>query len=443
MTRRRKSIPQTPVAATIENLSHDGRGVAHIDGKTVFIFGALPTEKVMFRYLSQQSRYDEGIAVEILEASPQRVTPRCAHFGVCGGCNLQHLEPFAQIQHKQATLLEHFQHIGKVEPEEVVSPLRADIWGYRRKARLGVKFVRAKQLVFVGFREHQSGFLTDIRHCDVLHPLVGEKISALRELIEQLEAKEQIAQFEVAIDDQHAAIIIRNLVPLSEVDRQKLIDFAKKQNFYFYLQSGKINTVAALYPPDLPLTSLHYQLPTESLSFNFAPYDFTQVNTAINEQMIPQALDWLAVTSTETVLDLFCGLGNFTLPLARRAAQVIGVEGDADLLLRAETNAHQQDIHNVSYHTANLADKQLQQPWMQIAYDKILLDPPRSGALEIIQNLPMTHTKNIVYVSCNPATLARDAGVLVHEKGFRLVKAGVMDMFPHTAHVESMALFTR
>ncbi|ALG66746.1 23S rRNA (uracil(1939)-C(5))-methyltransferase RlmD [Beggiatoa leptomitoformis] len=443
MTRRRKNIPQEPVIATIENLSHDGRGVAHVEGKTVFIFGALPAEKVMFRYLSRQSRYDEGTVVEVLEASPQRVSPRCQHFGVCGGCNLQHLEPLAQIQHKQATLLEHFQHIGKVEPEEIVPPLRADVWGYRRKARLGVKFVRAKQLVFVGFREHHSGFLTDIRHCDVLHPLVGAKISALRDLIEQLEAKEQIAQFEVAIDDTHAAIIIRNLTALSDDDQQKLIDFAKAHDFYFYLQPGKIHSVTPLYPPDLPLTSLHYQLPTESLSFTFAPYDFTQVNTGINQQMIPQAIEWLAPQANETVLDLFCGLGNFTLPLARRAMQVIGVEGDNDLLLRAEANAHQQNIHNVHYYAANLADKTLQQPWMQADYEKILLDPPRSGALEIIQQLPMTNTQRIVYVSCNPATLARDAGELVNTKGFRLVKAGVMDMFPHTAHVESIALFVR
>jgi len=443
MSRRRQQLPTESVTTVIENLSHDGRGVAHIDGKTTFIRGALPQETVIFEYTHQQSRFDEGKVLEVLKASPQRITPRCPHFGVCGGCNLQHLAPSAQIALKQDTLINHFTHIGKVQPETIVPPLQAEVWGYRRKARLGVKYVIKKQAVLVGFREQQGRFLAELTRCDVLHPRIGERIMALRELIGKLEGKQQIAQIEVAIDDEQAALVFRNLEPLSQSDREILSQFAKDNQLFFYLQSGGINTITPLYPENLPLASLIYHLPQEELSFSFTPYDFTQVNTAINQQMVQQALTWLTPQPTDRILDLFCGLGNFTLPLAKRANKVVGVEGDAHLLNRAEMNAHQQNIENIHYHIADLTKPDSNMPWMKSHYNKVLLDPPRSGALEIIRALPFTGTQRIVYISCNPATLARDAGELVHQKGFRLVQAGVMDMFPHTAHVESMALFVR
>jgi 23S rRNA (uracil1939-C5)-methyltransferase len=440
---RKKPLPTDLVRAQIEKLSHDGRGITHLNGKTVFIFGGLPGETVLFRYLSQKSRFDEGIVMEVLQASPERVTPRCPHFGTCGGCSLQHLAAAAQIDLKQATLLEQFQHLGKVQPEQVMPLLSGPVWGYRRKARLGVKYVTKKQTVLVGFREQHSSWLAELTRCEVLHPSVGERILALRDLIAQLEARDQIAQLEVAVDDTHTAFIFRNLIPLNDRDRQLLCEFAQTNDCFCYLQPAGPNSITPLWPADLALSSLEYHLPLDNLSIRFAPQDFTQVNADINHQMVLQALAWLDPQSHETVLDLFCGLGNFTLPLACRAAQVIGIEGETTLVARAEANAHRQGIDNITYYIANLADPKLQPPWLQQPYDKVLLDPPRSGALEIIQALPFNKTQRVVYVSCNPATLARDAGELVHNKGFRLVQAGVMDMFPQTTHVETMALFER
>lgn len=440
---RRKSLPQDPVQASIDSLAHDGRGIAHLDGKTTFISGSLPNETVMFRYLSQQRRFDEGSTVEVLEAAPDRIEPLCPHASICGGCSLQHMAPDAQIAMKQAVLLEQFEHIGRVTPQSVATPLRGPVSGYRQKARLGVRYVVAKESVLVGFREEKNRFLADLTRCDVLHPRVGERITALRECLGQLEQKDQIAQIEVAAGDEHIALVLRNLKPLPEVDLQLLQSFAQAYDFYLYLQPGGMDSVTPLWPPEQPLTSLSYQLPDYGVSVQFAPSDFTQVNATINRQMIPQALAWLDFGETDTVLDLFCGLGNFTLPLAKHAREVIGVEGDTQLVARAQANAQRQGIHNVSYHVANLAERDISQVWLQQSYSHILLDPPRSGAQEIIQQLSFKDTQRIVYVSCNPATLARDAGILVHEKGFKLVQAGVMDMFPQTSHVESMALFTR
>jgi len=441
--RRKKNLPTEPVEAHISALAHDGRGVAHIDGKTVFISGTLIGEKVLFRYVDRHQKFDEGVAVEIIEPIEQRVEPKCQYFGLCGGCSLQHLDNDTQIAHKEATLMELFEYIGDVEPEKIMSPLQGHSWGYRRKARLGVRYVAKKESVLVGFREQRSNFLTDMNQCEVLHPRIGQRIADLRAVLSQLEAKNKIAQIEVAVDDDHAALVFRNLVPLSDSDQTLLKNFAQENNLYFYLQPKGIDSVTPLFPEDIPLSSLTYSLPTEQVSFQFAANDFTQVNSEINQKMVPQALDWLDVQSEDKVLDLFCGLGNFTLPLAKRAKQVVGVEGDANLLQRAEDNAHVQNIFNVTYHAANLMNEDLDAAWLHEKYDKILLDPPRSGALEIIKQLSFSETQRIVYISCNPATLARDAGELVHKKGFSLVQAGVMDMFPHTAHVESMALFER
>jgi 23S rRNA (uracil1939-C5)-methyltransferase len=283
----------------------------------------------------------------------------------------------------------------------------------------------------------------DLKQCEVLPSSVNQYFSQLQSVVNQLEIRHRIAQIEIAIGDNATAVIFRHLLPLNVTDQQKLRDFAQRTGFYVYLQPAGLNTIYPLEPADLPLTSLHYSLTKENLEIHFAPHDFTQVNAEVNQQMVSQALAWLDPQATERVLDLFCGLGNFTLPLAKRANKVIGVEGDANLLNRAEMNAHQQNIENIHYHIADLTKPDFNMPWMKSHYNKVLLDPPRSGALEIIRALPFTGTQRIVYISCNPATLARDAGELVHQKGFRLIQAGVMDMFPHTAHVESMALFVR
>jgi 23S rRNA (uracil1939-C5)-methyltransferase len=340
-------------------------------------------------------------------------------------------------------LLEQFEHLGKVIPKHVMPPLQADSEGYRRKARLGVRYVTKKQSVLVGFREQQSGFLAELNQCKVLHPSVGERIMSLREMLTQLTVRDKIAQIEVAVGDEKTALVFRNLEPLTAEDEKQLCDFAELHDVYIYLQPKGIDSVYPLYPQNLPLESLSYSLPDENVSFQFATHDFTQVNSAINRKMVQQAMDWLQPKADDEVLDLFCGLGNFTLPLAKRAKHVVGVEGSDSLVKRAKNNAQIQGIFNTEYYVANLAEQPLEHIWMQRDYDKILLDPPRSGAMEIIQALNLKRTQSIVYVSCNPATLARDAGILVNEKGFKLVQAGVMDMFPHTAHVESMALFER
>jgi len=427
--------------AQIERLSHEGRGIAHLDGKTVFISGTLPNEQVKFRYVAKHKRFDEGVVVEVLQASPERVIPRCPHFGICGGCCLQHLALDAQLALKQAMLLEQLHQVSQVYPERISPPLRGPGWGYRRKARLGAKYVLKKSALLIGFREQRSGFLAELTRCEILHPSVGERLLELRALLTSLEAREHIAQVEIAVDAAHSVFIFRNLVPLPESDCEILREYARFNDLCFYLQPAGPASLIPLWPPHV--IDLAYTLPTEDLRIGFAPNDFIQINQDINQQMVAQAMAWLAPQTHETVLDLFCGLGNFTLPLAKRAAHVVGIDGDASLLKRAQHNAQHQQLNNVSYHTANLADPQLSQAWLKPDYDHVLLDPPRSGALEIIRALPFTHTHRLLYVSCHPATLARDAGELVHQKGFRLVQVGVMDMFPHTAHVEAMALFEK
>lgn len=444
MSRRHKTpLPTEPVIAQIERFAHDGRGVARLQGKTVFVSGSLPGETVAFRYLAQQKRFAEAHVVEVLDASPTRVLPQCPHFGLCGGCCLQHLAPDAQLALKQATLLELFQHVGKVSPEQTMPPLTGNYWGYRHKARLGVKYVEKKQSVLVGFREQQRRFIAELTQCAILHPLISQQIPTLRELLNQLESRAQIAQIEVAVGDTQAALIFRNLVPLSERDQQQLIEFAQTTGIYLYLQPAGPDTVYPLWPPELPLLSLEYTLPTERISIQFAPQDFTQVNFSVNRQMVTQALTWLDLQPTDTVLELFCGLGNFTLPLARQAAHVVGVEGEANLLARAQMNAQRQGISNISYQVADLTKPEQLAAWEHHVFTKVLLDPPRSGALDILRTFPFNKTQRIVYISCNPATVARDTQILVQERGFRLVYVGVMDMFPHTAHLESMALFLR
>lgn len=438
--RRKQKLPQEHINADIESLSHDGRGIARIDGKTVFVDGALTGEKVSFQYTRLHKSFDEARVVEVFEAAAERVEAKCAHFGVCGGCSLMHLAPEAQLAHKQATLAEHFQHFGNLTPQTWLEPLTGPLWGYRRKARLGVKYVTKKEQVLVGFREKSSPFIAQLEQCEVLDPRVGTKLTELGQMIAGLQAYNRIAQIEVAMDEEHVALVFRNLDALSDADKQALIAFGQSHDIWIYQQPGGPDTVSALWPENPQLS----YAPEVGLTLNFDPSDFTQVNAGINEKMIQRALQLLDVQADDRILDLFCGLGNFTLPLAKRVQEVVGVEGDAALVRHAKNNAAVNDLNNADFELADLTTTELKDyPWAQAGFNKILLDPPRSGAFEVLHQLAELGAERLVYVSCNPATLARDAGELVNQHGYTLEAAGIMDMFPHTTHVESIAVFTK
>ncbi len=437
---RKQRLPGPVSHITVESLSHDGRGVAHLDGKTVFIEGALPGEQVGFEYLATHKKFDEARVTDIHEASADRVVPKCAHFGVCGGCSLQHMESGAQIRAKQQVLLDNLARIGGIEPESVLPPLTGPVWGYRGKARLGVKDVIKKGRVLVGFRERRAPYIAELSRCEVLHPSVGEHLEDLAGFIGQLDARARIPQIEVAVSEQVTALVFRHLDVLSEADIARLCQFATDSGMHIYLQPAGPDSVRPLMPAD---SVLAYHLPEQQIVIRFRPNDFTQVNTEINQQMVDRVLGLLELDKSDSVLELFCGLGNFTLPMARLAGRVDGVEGDPGLVERARDNAALNGLENAVFHVANLAEDQRHAGWAGTAYSKVLLDPPRSGAAEVIDMLGNIAPQRIVYVSCHPGSLARDAGTLVNEKGYRLVAAGVMDMFPHTAHVESIALFER
>lgn len=427
--------------ATIQNLSHDGRGVAECNKKTTFIFGALPGETVKFKFTNFKSKYNDGQAIEIANPSPDRVDPKCSAFGVCGGCAMQHLNPEKQVEHKQAVFLERLKHQAHVQPKILLEPITDTIWGYRHKARLSVRYVAKKGKVIVGFRERNSNYVADISHCDVLAPVIGEKILAISQCLLDLEAKADIAQIEVAITETQTALIVRNMITLSENDLTKLDDFAKRWQFHLYLQPKGIDSIYLRFPKNTdPL--LHYQLVDHDLTMYFHPFQFTQVNPAINLKMIARALQLLDLNSNDRVLDLFCGIGNFTLPMAKIAAHVVGVEGDKTAVERAKDNAERNKITNTEFYVSNLFEECQDLSWAKQSFNKILLDPPRSGAKEVLPLIKKWRPSHIVYVSCDTATLARDVHILL-EYGYQLTQAGIMDMFPHTAHVEAIALLTR
>lgn len=431
----------------IESLSHDGRGIARIDGKTVFVTGALPGETVQIRYYKRSKKFDEAVCENILEASADRVKPLCPHFSMCGGCNLQHLNSDSQRQHKQAVLLEQLKHFGQVEPENILLPLYADPpWAYRYRARLSVRYLEKKDSIYVGFRElTHPRLITDMQTCEILVSAVGKNIQVLRDLIRSLQVKKHIPQIEIAAGDGACALIFRNMVPLPESDREKLCHFGQQHGFWIILQSGNIDNLEWLLPEKPQFLS--YRLSDENLSFFFEPAHFTQVNPQINQKLIQKALALLEPQSHETILDLFCGLGNFSLPIAKYAKNVVGVEGSEKMVRQAEYNAQANQLTNTHFYAADLSHISFREmPWAQNIhgkYDKILLDPARTGALEIVHSIEQWNPEKIVYVSCNPATLARDAGILVHQKGYQLRQAGIADMFPHTSHVESIAVFER
>lgn len=425
----------------ITSLSHDGRGIAHINGKTTFIEGVLVGEEVEFEYSKVKSRYDEARVTNVLTRSSARQSPVCTVFGECGGCSLQHMDTNHQLEHKMSVLLEQLYHLGGIKSVDILPAVTSAPWGYRRKARLGVRYVIKKEKLLIGFREKNGRYLADVSECPVLVNSVGNQIETLREFLLNLDDYRSIPQLEVAVGDEVTAIIIRHLNPLSEKDLEKIVSFGKRMQFHLYLQPKGPDSVKRLYPLEGD-ERLSYRLEQYGLEMRFHPTDFVQVNAEVNNKLIDLAIELMAPKSDESFLDLFCGIGNFTLPLALHSKHVVGIEGSQEMVHRGYENAQHNNISNVSFDCQDLQNTHYNDKYMSQKFDGVLLDPPRAGAWEVIQMLPHTNTKRVVYISCNPATLARDAGGL-KEKGYELVKVGVLDMFPHTSHVESIALFVK
>jgi len=424
----------------VAGLTHQGEGVVH-GGKTAFVAGALPGERIRFRRTRRRRQHDEAELLEVLEPSSARVLPRCPHFGVCGGCALQHLSGEAQLSAKDQELRATLARIARLAPERWLAPLRGPQWGYRRRARLGARYVRKKGRVVVGFRERAAPYVAQLSRCEVLAAPAGELIAPLATLLDGLTIREQVPQIEVAVADEVTALVLRVLERPAAEDLAALEAFGVTHGVRMFLQPGGLDSVYELGTPGAPLT---YRLRRFDLQLEFAPTDFIQVNAAVNELMVARALELLAPSPAARVLDLFCGLGNFTLALARHAACAVGVEGDAALIERAIANATRNGISNAHFHAADLGQPPpADAPWRRRGYSHVLLDPPRSGARAVLPALAQLAPERLLYISCHPGSLARDLGELVHEHGFLLEAAGVIDMFPHTAHVESLALLRR
>lgn len=444
--RNRKQLDTTPREIQIDSIAHDGRGVGRgEDGKVVFVDYALPGEKVMYVPVMTRKSYLFGSTIDVLEPSKHRIEPKCAVFGQCGGCVLQHLEGSMQITYKQEHLLENFKKIGNVQPENWFEPMTSQHWGYRRRARLGAKFVPKKGGMIVGFRERNSSYIQPTDSCEVLYPSVSDLLPDLREVLSKTSCSDKIPQVEISVADNTTVMIVRHLEAFIQNDLDVLTEFAKTNELQLFLQPGNLKSVHPLYPvkPD----ALYYDFKEFDIRIEFLPTDFIQVNAQINEKLVSKAIELLDIKEDDRVLDLFCGVGNFTLPLARKSKHVVGVEGDQALVNRAIHNRELNGLEDVEFHYGDLFKEDMTSTshgdWLDQKFDKILLDPPRSGAAEMIKRLPEFGASKIVYVSCGPATLARDAGTLVNELGYKMTYAGVIDMFPHTAHVESIAVFER
>lgn len=434
--------------ATVAALTHEGEGIVRglspgrgeegREGvKTVFVAGALPGERIRFRRTRHHRQHDEAELLEVMEASPSRVTPRCAHFGVCGGCALQHLSPDAQIEAKQAELRDNLERVGRVAPAQWLEPMRGPEWGYRRRARLGAKFVTKKDRMVVGFRERLAPYVAELTRCEVLAEPVGGLMAPLAALLEGLSIRQRVPQIEVAVSDNPVALVLRVLESPSSDDLRRLREFAATHGVRFYLQPGGLDSVRPLEEGE----PLYYALAAFGLKLEFLPTDFIQINARINDALVSRAVELLELSSDSAVLDLFCGLGNFTLPLARSAARVTGVEGEHGLVERARHNARRNGISNAAFHVADLSKPpEPMLPWLRETYTHVLLDPPRAGASEVLGCIARLEPRRVLYISCHPGSLARDLGILVHDHGMKLLAAGVLDMFPHTTHVESLAL---
>ena len=426
----------------MEALDHEAQGIARHGGKVVFVAGALPGETVRARVVRQKAQFDQAVTVAVLKPGPSRVVPPCPHFGQCGGCNMQHADPAAQVAFKQRILEDNLARIGRVRPEVLLPTLQGPPWGYRQRARLSVRWVAKKGAVLVGFHEKHSSFVADMDSCAILPPAVSALIVPLRALVMGLSLRERLPQVEVAVGEDVTVLVLRVLEPPTAEDLAALRDFAEKWSVQLWLQPGGPGTAVPFHPPQAP--RLCYRLPEFGVEMPFGPTEFTQVNGAVNRALVGRAVRLLDPRPHERVLDLFCGLGNFTLPLARSGAQVTGVEGSAALVTRAQENAAHNGLSgNTRFLVANLFEVTPAQMAGWGPVDKMLIDPPRDGAVEVVKSLGTLRPARIVYVSCSPATLARDAQILVHQQGYVLRAAGVANMFPHTAHVESLALFER
>jgi 23S rRNA (uracil1939-C5)-methyltransferase len=423
----------------VDALTHEGEGVVH-GGKTAFVTGALPGEVVRFRRVRRRKQHDEAELVEVVRPAAERAAPRCAHFGVCGGCALQHLAADRQIEAKQTELRDSLERVARVAPRHWLEPLRGPAWGYRRRARLGARYVSKKGRVLVGFRERLSPYVTATARCEVLAPPAGELISPLSDLLTGLDVREQVPQIEVAVADNAVALVMRVLAEPSPGDLEKLRAFERGHGVRLYLQRGGLDSVTRLsMSGGAPLA---YVLPDFDVRLEFTPTDFIQINGPINAALVSRAVSLLEPTPESRVLDLYCGLGNFSLPLARCAGEVVGVEGDAALVERARHNAGLNGIRNASFVAADLTQPLVDPQWLSKGFSHVLLDPPRAGARDVMRTIARIAPRRVLYISCHPGSLARDVGELVHDHGFALRAAGVVDMFPHTTHVESLALLT-
>jgi len=427
----------------IESLDQEGRGVARRDGKAVFIEGALPGERVSCSGYRKKPSYELATLDEVLRPSPQRVAPRCRYFGVCGGCSLQHLDARAQVAVKQRVLEDALWHIGRVRPEQILPAIHGPEWGYRHRARLAARHVPKKGGSLIGFHERRSSYVADMESCEILPPRISRMLRPLRDLVNALSIRARVPQIEVAVGEEADILVIRVLEQPSEADATLLRQFAERHGARLYLQPGAPDSARAFHP-EQP-TELYYTLPEFDLRIGFAPTDFTQVNHAMNRVLVRRALALLDPQPGERVGDMFCGLGNFTLAIARRGAAVAGFEGNRELLARASANAAANGLANaVRFVEMDLYRDDLGARLSELGpFDRMLLDPPRDGGIELAKSLSGDRPRRIVYVSCNPATLARDAAVLVSVQGYALRAAGVVNMFPHTSHVESIALFER
>ncbi|MBV6474891.1 MAG: 23S rRNA (uracil(1939)-C(5))-methyltransferase RlmD [Rhodocyclaceae bacterium] len=426
----------------IESLDHEGRGVARQDGKTLFVEGALPGERVTFSSYRRKPNYELATAGRIIKPSSLRIEPRCRHFGICGGCSMQHLDAPGQAAAKQRVLEDAFWHIGRLRPETVYPAIQGSAWAYRSRARLSVRLVPKKGGVLVGFHEKRSSYIADMDSCEVLPSAVSKLLPLLRRLVGALSVADQLPQIEVAVGDAVTVLVLRILQPLTPSDEAQLRRFAEEHGIQFWLQPGGPDSAHPFHPAEAP--ALGYALPDFDLQLRFRPNEFTQVNQGINRMLLRRAMHLLQPRPGERIGDLFCGLGNFTLPIARSGAYAFGVEGSQALVRRAEENAALNGLSGlVGFSVANLfeAKPELLAGWGRL--DKWLIDPPREGAIELVKAIGEDGPQSIVYVSCSPATLARDAAVLVHEKGYRLRGAGIANMFPQTSHVESIALFEK
>jgi len=436
----------------IESLDMEGRGVGHLSnedgtpGKVIFVEGALPGELVSFQSFRKKPKWEAATLTELHRESSLRVKPKCVYFGTCGGCAMQHLEPSAQVAIKQRVLEDNLWHIGKVRAETMLRPIVGPTWGYRYRARLSVRNVQKKGGVLVGFHERKSSFIADMKTCEILPPHVSAMLVPLRRLVESLSIFEQMPQIELAVGEDLTALVLRIMAPLTAEDEARLKAFADEYEIQWWLQPKGPDTVYPFYPAD---RELHYVLPEFGVKMPFKPTDFTQVNHHINRVLVDRALRLLDVQPNERIADLFCGLGNFTLPIATQAREVVGIEGSATLTERALENARINGLEKkTSFYSRNLFEASTEDFAALGKFDRMLIDPPREGAIAVCQAIvglgeaqPELRPKRIVYVSCNPSTLARDAGFLVHQGGYVLKLAGVVNMFPHTAHVESMAVF--